>query len=100
MASITRKIQGEDKDITYSIDGVLAGVIVGGSLYVPFGENPTRRDMKNRDLMLKKAKGRDGVKGAIGGEGKIFLDDSDVKVSFEGCTQPIDSFSNLLKTAA
>lgn len=99
MASINRKIQGKEKDITYSIDGTLAGVVVNNQLYVPFGENPEKSQLKQFNAMLKKAKQRDGVKGAIAGVGSLSFDNNEVMVSFHGSNFPVNDFMSDVEAA-
>tara|TARA_Y100001956_G_scaffold68512_1_gene71132 strand:+ start:201 stop:506 length:306 start_codon:yes stop_codon:yes gene_type:complete len=92
MASINRKIQGKDKDITYHVDGQLAGVVVDNKLYVGISEDPTKAELKACNAMLKKAKGRDGVKGAIAGVGSIVMVEGEVTVRFSGSNFPVSDF--------
>lgn len=99
MASITRKVQGKEQDITYVVDGVLAGVIIDNSLYVGISEDPTRAEMKTYNAMLKKAKGRDGVKNATAGVGKVLLVDGEVLVRFEGSNFPVNDFTKDVELA-
>lgn len=92
MASINRKVQGKDKDITYSIDGVLAGVVVNNQLYVALSEDPQKSELKQYNAMLKKAKQRDGVKNAKAGVGELLLENGDVVVRFHGSNFEVTDF--------
>ncbi len=99
MASINRKVQGKEQDITYSVDGVLAGVIIDNSLYVGISDEPTKAEMKAFNAMLKKAKGRDGVKNATAGVGKVLVDGGEVVVRFEGSNFPVSDFTKDVELA-
>lgn len=92
MASINRKVQGKDKDITYSIDGQLSGVIINNQLYVTLPENPEKAQLKQFNAMLKKAKQRDGVKNAKAGVGELYLDGGEVVVRFHGSNFEVSDF--------
>tara|TARA_Y100001960_G_scaffold207580_1_gene216738 strand:- start:3091 stop:3396 length:306 start_codon:yes stop_codon:yes gene_type:complete len=100
MASINRKIQGKDKDITYHIDGQLAGVVMNNNLYVGISEDPTKSELKAYNAMLKKAKARDGVKGAIAGVGTVLMDDGEVTIRFNGSNFPVTDFLKDVETVA